>query len=254
MIFYFTGTGNSLYAAKALADATNDSIISIADALKKEQYTFELSDNESIGFVFPIYYWGLPTVVTKFIKNLKLDNYKGNFIYSIITCGANIGDAMNVLKKALAAKNYHLDSGFTVAMPDNYILMYDIIPKEMQDQKLSTANQQLIDICQKVNEKQKGVFLLQRGPVPSLFTYGVNALYKYGRKTKKFYALDSCTGCGLCQKICPCDTIHISGRKPVWGKECTQCLACINRCPVKAIQYGKSTLKRGRYVNPKVKF
>ncbi|MBS1315119.1 MAG: hypothetical protein HP045_01215 [Anaerotignum sp.] len=28
------------------------------------------------------------------------------------------------------------------------------------------------------------------------------------------------------------------------------CMACVNRCPQTAIQYGKSTTKRGRYVHP----
>ncbi|MGI5933052.1 MAG: 4Fe-4S dicluster domain-containing protein, partial [Eubacterium sp.] len=31
---------------------------------------------------------------------------------------------------------------------------------------------------------------------------------------------------------------------------CTKCSACINRCPVQAIQYGKRTKKRPRYVHP----
>lgn len=38
----------------------------------------------------------------------------------------------------------------------------------------------------------------------------------------------------------------------MWGKDCTGCLACINYCPQKSIQFGKSTIKKGRYVNPKI--
>jgi NAD-dependent dihydropyrimidine dehydrogenase PreA subunit len=40
---------------------------------------------------------------------------------------------------------------------------------------------------------------------------------------------------------------------PVWGKECTQCLACIHRCPVQAIEYGKATIGKRRYVHPDLK-
>jgi NAD-dependent dihydropyrimidine dehydrogenase PreA subunit len=45
-------------------------------------------------------------------------------------------------------------------------------------------------------------------------------------------------------------TIRMDDGRPVWGKDCTQCLACINRCPVHAIQYGKGTAQRGRYYHP----
>lgn len=69
--------------------------------------------------------------------------------------------------------------------------------------------------------------------------------------TKKFYANDKCTGCGICESVCNCNTIKVD-KKPSWGKECTQCLACMHFCPVKAIQYGKGTEKKGRYKNPKV--
>ncbi|NLO40089.1 MAG: 4Fe-4S binding protein [Ruminiclostridium sp.] len=39
-------------------------------------------------------------------------------------------------------------------------------------------------------------------------------------------------------------------QRPTWGKHCTQCLACINRCPVQAIQFTKATVSKGRYVHP----
>ena len=35
-------------------------------------------------------------------------------------------------------------------------------------------------------------------------------------------------------------------------EKCSGC-GCINRCPVSAIQYGKRTVDRGRYVNPVLK-
>ena len=42
--------------------------------------------------------------------------------------------------------------------------------------------------------------------------------------------------------------------RPVWTKnKCLKCCGCINRCPVSAIQYGKRTASRGRYVNPVLK-
>lgn len=131
MIFYFTGTGNSLYTAKKLANQ-NESVINITDALKTEQFFYSLEEGESVGFIFPIYYWGLPTVIEEFLDKLKISNYKNPYTYAVCTCGQNIGDTMQILKKSLQSKNYHLDSGFSVPFLDNYILLYDIVSKEEQ--------------------------------------------------------------------------------------------------------------------------
>ena len=37
MIFYFTGTGNSLWVAKALSEALGEQLVSIAEELHKEK-------------------------------------------------------------------------------------------------------------------------------------------------------------------------------------------------------------------------
>jgi NAD-dependent dihydropyrimidine dehydrogenase PreA subunit len=49
-----------------------------------------------------------------------------------------------------------------------------------------------------------------------------------------------------------CINADAAGR-PAWEGQCTLCLACLHRCPAEAIQYGKETVGKGRYVNPRVK-
>ena len=62
-----------------------------------------------------------------------------------------------------------------------------------------------------------------------------------------------CDGCGECRSICPERVIKMENRKPVITvKKCTMCLACLHRCPMFAIQYGRATIGHGRYVNPNV--
>ena len=63
MIFYFTGTGNSLYVAKQL-DAER---ISIPQALKQENMTFEAP---AIGVVCPVYGHEMPGMVKEFLQRL----------------------------------------------------------------------------------------------------------------------------------------------------------------------------------------
>ena len=62
----------------------------------------------------------------------------------------------------------------------------------------------------------------------------------------------ACVDCGLCEKICPTESIEISDGKAVWVNEnCDQCFGCLHRCPNQAINFKNTTQGKGRYVNPK---
>ena len=72
---------------------------------------------------------------------------------------------------------------------------------------------------------------------------------RYKRKTAP-YRVDKalCTGCGLCEKLCPAKAIELRGERPIWVKEdCCMCMACINRCPAVAIEYGEYSKGKYRY-------
>lgn len=254
MIFYFSGTGNSLQAAKNIGEHNDEKLISIASEMnnRNDDFKYTLKDNEVIGFVYPVYAWGPPKIVIDFIAKLKLDNFKDNYIFSVATCGENIGNTMKVLSASLKKKNLHLNSGFSISMPNNYIIMGDVDSREKEEKKLLAAEETLKNINNIIKERKKDVFQITKGPIPSILTCVVNPLFNKGAaNTKKFYANDKCTGCGICENVCNCKTIKVEG-KPKWGKVCTQCLACIHLCPVRAIQYGKGTESKGRYKNPNV--
>lgn len=255
MVFYFSGTGNSLQAAKNIADYNGEDLVSVSEKINSGEQLFEysLSDNETIGFVFPVYAWGPPGMVLEFIDRLKFNNLSNQYIFSVATCGGNIGNTMKSLDSRLAAKGMKLSGGFSVKMPNNYIIMGDVDSKEVEKEKLDAAEKTLLDINRSIEKRETGVFRVEKGFLPGLLTGVVNPLFnKNALGTQKFYADDNCTGCGLCEKVCNTRTIKLE-KKPLWGGKCTQCLACINYCPVKAIQYGKGTIKKGRYTNPNVR-
>lgn len=253
MIFYFSGTGNSLYSAKRIAEHNNEKLISIASEFMTGKNEFTLSEDELIGFVFPVYAWGPPPIVTDFIKKLKLNNYAGNYIFTVITCGAEIGNAADIVDKVLKKKGLKLNSAFSVQMPSNYMIMGDVDSEEDKKIKLESSEKTIKHISEIVGSREQGIFELERGAAPGLKTAIVSPMFsKFAVQPKKFYADENCTGCGVCETVCCCDNIKISG-KPIWGNRCTQCLACINYCPAAAIQFGKSTLNKGRYTNPNIK-
>ncbi len=242
MIFYFTGTGNSLAAAKKLR-GPEEELIGMADANRENRHDYRVKPGEPVGFVFPVYFYSLPTVVTEFIDTLNLEG--AEYIYSVITCGGGISQAGAVLKKRLLKRNLPLNYVTELLMPDNYILLYSN-KAEGWAQLLKQADDRLRTIAGDIAKKQ-----CSKIKNHTLISDVMAKMYKRARKTAKFYADDVCTGCGMCAKNCPERAIEIVDGKPVWTKEsCVQCLACINRCPVRAIQYGKRTRKQGRYVHP----
>lgn len=252
MIFYFTGTGNSGYVANEIAKATDDSIISISKLMNSdEKLEFNLKDNENIGFVFPVYAWAPPSMVSKFIKSVKFNNVKDNYIFSVATCGENIGETMNIVSNALKENNLKLNCGYSIVMPNNYIIMGNIDSKEVENKKIEHSKQVIKEIVNTIENREEDVFKITKGIMGSLLTKIVNPMFsKHAANSSKFFVDDTCIGCGVCEKVCNCNTIKLVDKKPVWGKECIQCLACIHSCPKKAIQYGKGTRKKGRYINP----
>lgn len=255
MIFYFTGTGNALYVARHIAARQDETLISIADCMKQDRFCFTIKEKEMVGFSFPIYFWGMPTIVEAFLQKLAFENYDGQYIYAIFNCGGSIGNTDVVFKKKLHKKGYHVNSSFSVFMPDNYILMMDLLtPPHERASLFEETDKRLIAINETIVREEESKIPLHKKRWAWLESALTHPYYKKHRQTKPFHTTNDCTSCGLCATICPCQTIEMKEGRPVWGKECTQCLACLHRCPVEAIQYGKKTYTRGRYVNPFVKW
>lgn len=241
MIFYFTGTGNSLDVAQRLAALTGTGICSIAEIMKGK--TMPALD-EVTGIVYPIYAWAPPRIVRKFLEQHSI---KSKYVYSVCTCGEDAGHAVKKVEKSLGGK---LDSAWSIAMPNNYILGMDVDSPEERDQMLAAAAEKIAVVAEAVNQRECGIYDVHEGAKAG-FKSGVVAPFfsTFATSAKFFYAEDSCIGCKKCEAVCPTQNIIVDG-KPQWGKECTSCLACLHHCPVQAIQRGKETVNKGRYINP----
>lgn len=241
MIFYFTGTGNSLYIAERIAAHMQTELISIAEIMKGK--TFMLTENEPVGFVFPIYAWAPPGMVTRLIRQ---HTFGGGYTFAICTCGDEAGLGMEKLQKALGKK---LDCAYSISMPNNYIVGFDVDPKDVEARKLQDAEETLKEIYAAVDTRQN-IWHVERGRAAGLKSTLIAPIFNvFATSARSFRAKDTCTGCKRCEQVCPTANI-MANPTPVWGKDCTGCLACIHHCPVHAIEYGKSTEQKGRYVNP----
>jgi len=240
VIFWFSGTGNSLYAAKKLAGELGGAdLVRITDEVPAGPYGGE---GEKVGFVVPSYYCNMPRAAQFFIE--KLNILPGTYVFGIVTMGGAGQGTVDALAKAIKAKGLNLNYGRCVLMPANYIIKYNPADKNKVDDKLAKIDSSLKGFADDIKagaEKVKG------------FPYNGKSLYKnVSSLDKGFTSSEKCTGCDICEKVCPVGNIKLEDGRPKWLGHCERCMACISLCPAGAIDYDTRTKGRRRYQNPNI--
>lgn len=256
MVFYFSGAGNSFQAAELISKSLNLPLISMAEKLKTKDFTFDARENNICGFVFPIHFWGVPYLVTEFIKNISLKITNNTYIFVVFTCGGDTGNADVKIKKLLNKSNIPLSAVFSIKQIDTFVPIFKIPNKDKRDESVLKATVEIENIINHIKILDKGNFNDNKTIFPKLMTSLFYPFYSHYRRTSKFRVSDICTACKKCEQICPMDIIKIIDNKPVWQqKKCTLCFACLHICPAQAINYGKvlfvfDSKNKGRYRNP----
>ena len=253
MVYYFSGTGNSTFVATTLANFLGETLEFIPDVdprtLLKPESRFLL--------VFPIYSWGVPPLVGKFIEDISSEYWsrlkeKGLSVDCVMTCGDEVALAPEMITKVFKKRGVVLNSIWSVIMPNNYVLLpgFDVDSKELEQKKLKESESRILEIAQSLNRFDKRIDVIV-GSMPWIKTKLVFPLFKkWGIFPKKWHYTDACISCGRCAKICPLLNITMVGSHPKWGKNCCSCLGCYHVCPSHAVEYGKETKKKGQYLFP----
>lgn len=246
-IFYFSATGNSLQTALDIANALGDTdVVSISKAGMNYN-----CNSEVIGFVFPVYAWGLPNIVYEFIKSCNFN--KNAYFFSIVTCGGAIGTCLTDVNNLLKEKGAYLHYGSKLRFLSNYILMVDI-KKDKVDKKLARADSRLALIIKDIMSRKESKIKGSSGILSGYFKNShEKAIANYKFTDKDYNVSKSCTKCGICVSVCPVKNIEIIDEKVMFKHNCERCLACIHWCPQKAINYKDKTQNKQRYHHPKVK-
>ena len=248
MIIYFSATGNSKYAAQRIADAIEDTAVSIENA----KPDIALKPDECLGIVAPVYFGGLPLPMRSFLEKLQLTGNVG-YCFTVLTYGYTSGFSAAEVKKLISKKNLNTSAAFGVQMPDTWTPVFDLSDPAAVSKTNEAAERNIKRIIDSIKNKDTGVH--SAGRYPYLARFIAKPLYDRARSTGKFYCEDTCIGCGLCAGKCPVQTIEIIENKPVWKKDkCALCLRCLHHCPKFAIHYGDGkTKEHGQYHNPHVK-
>lgn len=247
MIFYFSGTGNSRFVARRIAEAIGQPFTDITTYTK----TMEKPGFTEPGvyvFVCPSYMSAPARAMTDFIEWAEFPS--GIKAYFIVTCAASMGITPRVASELCGRKGFEFMGAAQIEMPQNYIALFTTKEVEENIDILEKAEIEIERLSGLIN-KGKKLECKKIGPVEYSFTKWVrDVYYKNFMKTTKFRATDKCVSCRKCVEVCPLSNISMKDGKPSWGNKCTHCMACINRCPKDAIEYGKGSAGKPRYKGP----
>lgn len=223
MIFYFSATGNSLYAAKSL----DPEILSIPQLIGREKLHFKA---ERIGIVSPIYGHEMPKMVKEFIRKAEFET---EYLYLVLTYGNRHANAAELAQNVFCGTGREPDYIHTLLMADNFLPAFDM---EEQAAENKHEEEQIAVIRQDILEKKHQIEAVTEEDRRAHASYLEMVHHHSETIWADFAFTDPCIGCGICTKVCPAGCIHMEGLHAVrTGENCQACMACVHACPEMAI-------------------
>jgi ferredoxin len=251
-IFYFSGTGNSLFVAKKLGAMLPEPLSIHPIAGVRATGLVRISADRVI-IVFPVYFQTIPAIVADFLRKTVFAT-PSQVIYGIATCNGGPGHSIYTMKRILKKRGQILRAGFCITMPGNSLILRDFTnSEEEQNRRLRECFSRIEEIGEYINERRGGRLEGNDGVKPH-FQGMITGLVarKIYRTPVKFRTTDACTRCGTCSRVCPVMNIKIGPDNVIWGTNCEQCLACFHWCPRQAIEIGQTTVGKRRYHHPEI--
>jgi len=242
VIYYFSGTGNSLDLAKHIAEQLGNSMLV---SMGTSPYENSIRTAKRVGFVYPVYYGGIPDLVHKYMEIVRMP--ANSYVFCVASGKGYCGNALKEAEYIFSKREEHLSFGAFVPTVDNNIIEYGKIKNT--ERALASSYATLKEI----------VFQIALGDTnhQGLMNPIVSFLHQHklsrARRWENDYEVNrDCSHCGICSMICPVDNIDLVDGRPLFLHRCQACMACIQACPEKAINYGSITNGKERYFHPNI--
>lgn len=224
MIFYFSGTGNSMYVARQI----EENPVSIPQIIQNENQEYAA---DSIGIVAPIYGHELPQMVKDFMKKA---NFKTDYFYMILTYGNRHGGAAELAEQFCEECGIKPQYINVIVMVDNWLPSFDMNEQKTIDKHIEENLKKILadisarkNMISEVTESDRAAhreFLERMSHMPE------------DAWQHLILVSEKCIGCGICEKICPSGSMKVENKKAMHiPGNCQTCLACAHACPQKAI-------------------
>jgi ferredoxin len=241
VVFYFTGTGNSLVAARRMAEGLmGPPPIPMAKYLNVKEVKPKA---DTVALVYPVHHWGPPDLVVRFARKLRASH--GTYVFAVALYGGHSGRAFQDLGRALEEKAHGLTAGFHVKTVQNYVPVFRMPFDGTITALQADADAQVDRIIEKVKRKSPGEKEHWRYR-PGVRSYYLSSKAQLHEKDRNFAVREGCTSCGTCVQVCPVNNVDLVKGQPVWQHHCEQCFACLHWCPEGVIEWGGS-FGMGRY-------
>ena len=230
-IYYFTGTGNSMRAARVIAERLGDTEIV---SMRADSGQYSAKDCEIVGFVFPVYHWTMPAPAVSFVEKLEIN--PDAYVFGIAMPSFICGMACEKLDEILTKKGVRLNYGNLVNSVANYVIVYPPFPSPKLRVPKTEKKLKIIadDIFNKRERDYPRASRTIRRRSESFMTPYLE-IQKYA--DNPFTISEDCISCGMCSRVCPCHNIVLEAGKPTFQHHCANCMACVVSCPKRAIGY-----------------
>ena len=253
MIFYFSATGNTLWAARRIGEATGESLVPMTDG--DMPVCLQLAPGERIGFCFPVHGWRPPLVVRRFVQRLKCAPQLHPYTFAVCTAGDTVGEAMRIFRHDLEKTGLPLCAAASLLMPESYVGLpfMDVDTPHREQAKIQAAGERLSRlVIPRILRNERFGQPLDTGRWPRINSRILGAAFVCCLVTDRPFRVQPsrCIQCGRCAAVCPVDNIEWNkGQVPRWrhNGRCLSCFACYHHCPQRAISYGWRTMGKGQY-------
>ena len=242
---YFSGTGNSKYAAELFCKTYDNE--SRSYSIEDTEALPAITDADLIIIAYPVQFSTVPKIMRDYITDHS-ELWMNKKVFIIATMGLFSGDGSGMLGRLLQCYGAKVIGGLHLKMPDSIADEKALKrPLEKNKELVKEAEHKIKESVKRLkagNPTQEGIGILYR----MAGFFGQRAYF--GHKTKEYSSklkidTDKCVGCGMCEKLCPMSNISIKELKAVSDNRCTMCYRCINKCPKQAITLlGKNVVEQ----------